>query len=264
MEVKTIRFFIYLFLVFIGIFFLLMAINFFGSRTGTRAAENAPKEEGGIAGSFYGFMKYDRSASNTLPSAREGLSTTSVRSEGGIMLVRDENFSGVAETPKGRMAMLQEMGGGRKKGPQPVTLRAGATLQRISMPVSTVPRKAGTVMPGLGLKPGKDGVTLMAAPADYKIFKSSAVWQVFSDSRGIKNIKHDFSASDLLILFSVSDFPVGIFKISGVERSIKETVVKYRVDPLAMAAGADPAVRDVCAGVPVPKKGPPIRLELLP
>lgn len=264
MEVKTIRFFIYLFLTVIGIFSFLMVINFFGSHTGKRAAESTPKEEGGIAGSFYGFMKYDRSSPTTLPSSREGLSTASVRTEGAIMLVRDENFDGVAQSPKGRIATLMEMGGGKKKGPSPVSLGAGAKLGKISMPVSTEPHKAGAAMPLLGSKAGPDGLTPVAAPADYKVFKSSAVWQAFADSRRIKNIQHDFSASDLLILFSVSDFPSGIFKIAGVERSVKETVVKYRVDPLAMAAGADPAGREVYASAPVPRKGPPIRLELLP
>ena len=263
MSTRTIRFLIYFFLALIGIFFLLMLINFIGSHAGKRSDAAAVREEGGIAGLFYGMYKYDRTRKTTLPSARQGLSTASVRSEGAIMLVRDEKFSGVAEKPKTGMDALVSLGGGGKKGPPPVSLRDGAVLNKITAPVPE-PQKASAAMPELGGRAGQGGVTLITAPVDYKVFKSSAVWQAFAAPRRIKDIRHDFSSADLLILFSVSDFPNGIFKVIGVERSGKETVVKYRVDPLAMSAEAEQELRETYASAPVPRKGPPIRLVQVP
>ena len=263
MEVKTIRILISLCLALLGVFFLLLLVNFIGAPRGPKAGEPAAKEESGIAGLFYGSMKYDRSAKTPLPSGREGLSTASVRTEGAIMLVREKDFGGVADSPKSRMDALNALGGGRK-GPTPVSLRDEDMAKKISAPAGPKQRLEDSVMPELGRKPGQDGVTLITAPVDYKVFKSSAVWRAFADSRKIADIPHDFAASGLLILFSVSDFPNGIFKIVGVERSVDETVVKYRVDPLAMAAEADRSGREAYASAPVPRKGPPIKLVQVP
>lgn len=263
MSTRTIRFLIYFFLALIGIFFLLMVVNFIGSHTGKRSDAPVVREEGGIAGLFYGMYKYDRTRNTKLPSARQGLSTASVRAEGAIMLVRDEKFSGVAEKPKTGMDALISLGGGGKKGPPAVSLREGAVLNKIAAP-GPGPQKAAAAMPELGGQGGQGGVTMITAPVDYKIFKSSAVWQAFAAPRHIRDTGHDFSSADLLILFSVSDFPNGIFKVLGVERSGKETVVKYRVDPLAMAAGAAQELRETYASAPVPRKGPPVRLVQVP
>ncbi len=246
--------------VFIGILIFLMAINAIGRYNAKRGKKNASGRETRTKD----MMDYNFPSQGAPLPALPAVSTEPVRSEGAIMLVRNKNFGGVAEAPKSLMATLNDMGGGDKKGPPPVSLRSGATMKSISGPVSTEPRKAGALMPELGRKAGQDGVTLFTAPVDYKVFKSSAVWQAFALQRNIKDIKHDFSSGDLLILFSVSDFPNGIFKISGVERGAKETVVKYRVDPLAMAEEAGAALRETYASVAVPRRSPPIRLQQVP
>ena len=87
---------------------------------------------------------------------------------------------------------------------------------------------------------------------------------MFVNSRKLKPIEHDFSSSDLLILISVSDFPSDIFKIAGVEKSRKETVIKYRVDPLVLSKPKEEDEKEEFAGADVPRKGPPIRLQQVP
>jgi hypothetical protein len=118
-------------------------------------------------------------------------------------------------------------------------------------------------MPEMGRGEAQEGVTLLNAPVDYKIFKSSETWWAFANSRKLGPEARDFSTYDLLILISLSDFPSRIFNITGLERGKKETVVSYRVNPLAMASELRPGQSDSYASAPVPK-GVPIRLQQVP
>ncbi|OGS11564.1 MAG: hypothetical protein A2234_04430 [Elusimicrobia bacterium RIFOXYA2_FULL_58_8] len=258
MEIKTIRGLIYFFLVLIGVFFILMLVNLVGERASRKAWEAAARKDEGERVMLYGLPKAARL------SAPKGFSSSSIRAEGAIMLVRDAKFDGVAEKPKNDMQALMGMGERAEKEATPVSLRDNEMFKKISSPAAVQPRLAGAAMPELGRNPGQDGVTLIAAPVDYKIFKSSAVWLAFASPRGITDIRHDFSGSDLLLLFSVSDLPNGIFKIRSVERGAKATVVKYCVDPLAMVVGVERGVRERYATISVPRKSPPVKLEQVP
>ena len=51
--------------------------------------------------------------------------------------------------------------------------------------------------------------------------------------------------------------------MAGVEPGRKETLVKYRVNPLAMGADTDRAAREAYPSAPVPK-GRPVRLQQVP
>ena len=74
-------------------------------------------------------------------------------------------------------------------------------------------------------------------------------------------------ASDIAELlkrrYRLADFPNGIFSVAGVEPDKKETVVKYRVNPMAMTPETPAAQRDAYAAAPVPK-GVPVRLVQVP
>ena len=56
--------------------------------------------------------------------------------------------------------------------------------------------------------------------------------------------------------------PSGIFKITGIKKASRETLVLYRVDPLAMSAKAR-SEHDFYSAAPVPK-GTAIRLKQIP
>lgn len=262
MEAKIFRTLIWFFLVIISLFLLFIAVDFFGN---TSPEGKEPLRGKPIAENLKGTARYLYSVKpGTLPF-QEGASTASMRSEGAMRIVREKDFNGVAERPKGMMTVLREMSDARNK-PAPISL-SESDLQKKVGPLSPPvrePRMNGAPMPELGRKPGNEGVTLITAPVDYKIFKSAEVWQTFTDSRKLKRIAHDFSSADLLILVSVSEFPSGIFKITGVEEGNKETVVKYRVDPLAMASESQEEDREAYAGAAVPRNGLPVRLEQVP
>lgn len=260
---RTIRGLIYFFLGLIAVFFLLLFVNYLAPRL--RPVKPEPKRDQSADNSMRSLysnpaVRQNIARQDELPSDRTGLSTATAG--GAIMLVKEERFKDVAEKPKDPMAELREMG---KKRTEPVALGAGALDKKLNSPSlsSTGTKLTNGVMPELGRKDNMEGVTLITAPVDYKLFKDQAVWDTFAQSRRIK-IKHDFSASDLIILVPVSDFPAGIFKIAAVEKSAKETLVKYRVDPMAMSSGSDEEQRSGYAYAAVPRKCPPIRLQQVP
>ena len=79
----------------------------------------------------------------------------------------------------------------------------------------------------------------------------------------MKPVSYDFASGNLLILVSVSDFPSGIFRVVNVETGKKETVVKYRVNPLGMVDETPKEQREAYAAALVPKNKP-VRLEQVP
>jgi hypothetical protein len=285
MDPRILRGLIYGFVGLIIVFALLMAVNYIGSFAGSRAFMPGQEERPGaaeaaaqeaLAAARQGGMP----RGSMLPVPRQGLSTSSVRADGGIMLVKEAQFSGVAEEPKGLMETLSEMSGGDKRKPAPVKLKDSDLDKKINIggDPGKEPRVAGAAMPELGRRPGQEGVTLLSAPVDYKIFKSSNTWAAFTASRkcraepgaaaGLKPAPSSFASPDfskdlVVVLVSLSDMPNGIFKIVKVEKAGKEVVVSYRVDPLAMAASAETDQHDFYSGAVIPG-GLKVRLSQVP
>lgn len=273
MDARIIRSFIYLFGGLIVIFTLLILVNYIGSFTGTpsdlpgQEASDKPDSAAAMAQQALAAARASGGGqASTLPAYRKGLSTAAVTSNGAIMLVKEQDFGGVAEKPKDMMEMLSDMAGGTKKKPAPIAL-SDSDLNRKIRQLGGAPDKEPKLnkgaMPEMGRGAGQEGVTLLTVPVDYKIFKSSDTWWTFSNSRKLKPAPHDFAAADLVILISLSDFPSGIFSVAGVEPGKKETVVKYRVNPLAMGADSSREQREAYASAPVPK-GRPVRLQQVP
>ncbi len=273
MDARVIRSLIYMFGGLIVIFTLLILVNYIGSFMGNpselpgQKADNKPESAEAIAQQALAAARAGGAGRTSLmPMTRQGLSTATLASGDAIMLVKDNNFSGVAEKPKDMLEMLSDMAGGSKKKPAPIAL-SDADLDKKIRNLGTDPEKEQrlkkSVMPEMGRGAGEEGVTLLAAPVDYKVFKSSETWWSFANSRKLRPGEHDFSSADLLILVSLSDFPSGIFSVAGVERGKKETVVKYRVNPLAMGADTTPEQREAYASAPVPKSRP-VRLQQVP
>jgi len=274
MDARAIRALIYMFSGLIVIFFLLMLVNYIGSFSGARLdadgqeiSDEKPESAETVAQQAMAAARAGGvPRASMIPAARQGLSTAAVTSNGAIQLVKDKDFSGVAEKPKDMMAMLNDMAGGNRRKPPPINLSDADLDRKLRDLGASSPRGHGvkvSSMPELGRGSGQEGVTLLAAPVDYKVFKSSETWWTFANARKLKPAPHDFGAFDLVILVSLSDFPSGIFSVAGVEPGRKETLVKYRVNPLAMAAGTDPGNRDSYASAPVPK-GRPVRLQQVP
>lgn len=272
MDGRVMRSLIYFFGGLVVIFTLLILVNYIGSFTGS-PSDLPGQGEAGKPESAEAMAQQALAAARAgggghasmIPVSRQGLSTAAINSGDAIMLVKDRNFSGVAEKPKDMLALLGDMAGGRKK-PAPIQL-SDSDLDKKIRNLGGTPEKGTSLkkssMPELGRGAGEEGVTLLTAPVDYKIFKSSETWWTFANSRKLKPAAHDFSSADLLILVSLSDFPSGIFSVAGVESGKKETVVKYRVNPLAMSADTPEALRGAYACTPVPKSRP-VRLQQVP
>ncbi|MHB0995324.1 MAG: hypothetical protein ACYC2I_03030 [Elusimicrobiales bacterium] len=270
MDNRILKILIYLFSGLIVVFLLLILVNYIGSVSGgpseyAEGGEQNPANAEEMAQQALNTARYGGPVptASMVPGYRRGLSTSSVNTDGAISIVKEKEFGGVAEKPKDMMSMLNELSGGKKK-PEPIALKDSDLDKKIS--VGRPDKEPGlrvSTMPELGRRPGQEGLTMLSAPVNYKIFKSSETWAAFTSSRKVKAADFDFRSYDLLILVSLSDFPSGIFSVSGVEPGRKETVVRYRVNPLAMAAEAPAAQREAFAMAPVPK-GRPVRLEQVP
>jgi hypothetical protein len=275
MDSKILRLLVYFFSGLIIVFSLLMLVNYMGTVSGSPAAMPGQEEAGGgklpvseaLAQQAMTSARYTKGVSGSMiPAQRQVLSTSAVNSSGAIRLVREKEFGGVAEPPKDMMSILSELSGGDKKKPAPIALKESdldGEIISLGGGPEKEPRLKSGAMPEMGRGAGQEGVTLLSAPVDYKIFKSSDTWWAFANSRKLGPGAHDFSSANLLILVSLSDFPNRIFAITGVERGKRETVVSYRVNPMAMASELEPGRRDSYASAPVPT-GVPVRLKPVP
>ena len=284
MDNRIVRLLIYIFSGLIAAFSLLMLVNYLGTLTGERAerrSEAREEEEQDPRSMAAQAMAAARAASSSgsqyIPY-RSGLSTSAaVTTEGGIRLVKDHDFNGVAEKPQGMMDMLNEMGGGRKK-PSPIKLD-DSDLDRKMRKIGEDPAEQklkAAAMPELGRGGGQEGVTLLTAPVDFKLFKSSETWWAFANSHKCRSdvepapggerrtvLSPDFSRERVLVLVSVSELPNGIFRITAVGAQGRDVVVSYKVDPMAMSAGNDVPQHDFYSASVVPARGE-IKLSQVP
>lgn len=184
------------------------------------------------------------------------------------MLVKSADFGGVSEEPQGVMSMLTGLSGSNRRKVTPVHLTDASLRKKVMIDGSGKP--PAPLNPSAVYRLGESTSqlrmgekTMITAPVDYQLFKSSETWSAFASSHKGRFPAADFSREQMLILVSVSDLPSGIFKVAGVNRSAKETVVSYRVDPLAMAAETGAKEKDFYSAVPVPRTLP-VRLEQVP
>lgn len=158
-----------------------------------------------------------------------------VRSEGGIMIVRDRDFEYAAEKPKTMDQVLREMALAKK--PAAVSLddsqlnktriKPGGGPYEGTVKASPVPLPGGEMQEG--------GPGMISAPVDYKLFRSRDAWDAFRGSHKGDFPESDFRTNYPLILVSLSDLPSCIFRIAGVVPARAAVEVRYRLDPLAMA-----------------------------
>jgi hypothetical protein len=287
MSHKLLRALIYGFSGLIVLFALLMLVNYVGSLGVPGPDLWGRGGEGGKAGEAEASAREALAAAKNsvgasgsiIPSYRQGLSTAAVKTDGAIMLVREKSFGGVAEEPKNMMSILSELSGGDKSKPSPVALKDADLDKSITVGggAAKEPRLAAPPMPEMGRGPGREGVTMLNAPVDYKVFKSSETWWAFAGSRKCRSFSEadaglkpapssfanpDFSRDYVVALVSLSELPNGIFKIVKIEKSGKELRLDYRVDPLAMAAGENDQ-HDFYSAAVIPK-GSSLTLRQVP
>jgi hypothetical protein len=259
---KTIRGLIFFFLAVIAAFIFLIVLNDAGGRkpAAVRASASA------MAQSALASAHYSSFQSDTLPMrAAHTFSSSGVRAEGAIMIVKEGLFQGVAEPPKNAMDMLGEMSGANSGKTQPVAFKAGDFAKKIG-PIGAPPKGpalAGSAVPGLG-KVTESEITMIKAPVDYKFFTSSETWAAFAGSHKCDPVKADFSKDKVLILVSLSDLPSGIFKITAQEKGKKELVLRYKVDPLAMSVLNEAGTQQAYSAAVVPRTADKVRLEQVP
>ena len=259
MDIKTIRYLIYFFLAVIAVFSFFIFINALGGRAPAGARASAYE----LAQSASADARFNAFPREALPvPAAHDFSSSSVRAEGAIMIVREGNFRGVAEPPKSTLDMLNEMSGVNKRKTQPIALKDGDLDKKI-IPIGEPPKKTvltDSSVPGVG-EAQHGGPGMITAPVDYKLFTSSQTWAAFADSHKCDPVKADFLKENVLILVSLSDFPGTIFKIMALEKGKKELVVRYRVDVLAMSAAGGTGAQQAYSSAVVPKTDQRVRLE---
>ncbi len=175
-----------------------------------------------------------------------------VRSEGGIMIVRDRNFEYAAEKPKSMDQMLREMA--QAKQPALMSLNdaqlRGMRIKPGGGPYEGAVRTSAVPLPGGEMQEGGPG--MISAPVDYKLFRNRNAWNAFRSSRKGEFPESDFSSNFPLILVSLSDLPSCIFKITGVAPARAAVNVYYRLDPLAMADDGTGKSYEIFASTLVP------------
>ncbi len=279
MDNRILRLLIYIFSGIFLVFCLLILVNYLGSRAGSSSGlpgqqESAAEPESASAKAMQALARTEyggaKAGSSMLPVYRQGVSTAAVYSAGAINLVKDSEFGGVAEKPKSLTEMLSEMAGGGKRGPAPVRLKDSDLDKRVRLLAGDGDEKvlkAGP-MPELGRGAANEGVTMLSAPVDFKLFKSSETWWAFANSHKCRSdlkdagslkpapspiSSPDFSREYVLILISVSELPNGIFRIMRLDRAGGAVVVSYRVDPMAMAADNEVPQHDFYTAVVIPR-----------
>jgi hypothetical protein len=261
-RIKAIRALIVFFLGLICLFAALITLNYYAAKplsqkfSAKAAAQRMLAEAGASA----------NTREKAPISYRTGFSSASVRSEGSIMLVKNGEFGGASQEEQSMMEVLTEMSGSGKKKIAPVHLAYSDLDKKI---IVSRPGGAGAPLNSSAVpKPGEAAFvtgakTMVTAPVDYKVFRDAETWSAFASSHKGRFPDVDFSKEQMLILVSVSEMPSGIFKISGVEKKAKETVVLYRVDPLVMSAENGAKERDFYSAVPITKDSD-VRLEQIP
>ena len=286
MDAKILRLFIYLFSGVIIVFALLMLLNYVGSISSSPSDLPGQADGGGKMPDADALAQQALAAAKAsvggkgsmIPMSRRDLSSGAVNSQGAIMLVRENEFGGVAEAPKDMMGLLSDLGGGKKK---PVIALKESDLDKkiniVGFPIAETRLKVSS-MPVMGRGPAQEGITMFTAPVEYKIFKSSETWGAFANSHKCRSTSEpaagfkpplspltspDFTRESVIVLISVSELPNGIFKIVKLEKKGKELLVSYRVDPMAMAARDESGQHDFYSASVVPK-GPAIKLTQAP
>jgi hypothetical protein len=287
MEGKIMRWMISASFVLIGLFTLLMAINLIGSFTGKRydapekadAAKPLSAEEQANQ-ALAAAKQAGGGSANMAPYYKQKFSSSAVTSDGSIMLVKEKGFKEVAEKPKTMNEVLEELSGGDRKKPAPVAMKAKDLDKKINIGGSEGldPKLKVSTMPELGRGTGQESATMLKAPVDFKVFKSSDTWQAFAithkcmspmaDKPGLNKIATpliapDFAKEWIVVLVSLSDLPNGIFKIVKVEKTGKTLTVNYRLDPLAMSAASTRDQHDFYSASTIPPNLP-VKLVQVP
>ena len=262
MDIKTIRILIYCFLVVIAAFTFFIFLNALGARAPADPRAGAYA----LAQSALANAQLNAAGIAALPvPVAQHFSSSSVKTEGAIMIVRESKFQGVAEPPKSPMEILNEMSGVNRYKIQPIALKDSDLGKKIVTPGEPLkePGLADSSVPALGKTPN-GGLVMIKAPVGYELFTSSATWAAFAGSHKCATVKADFLKENVLVLVSLSDFPSGIFKIADLKSVKKELVVHYRVDPLAMSAASEAGAQQAYSAAVVPKSAAKMRLEQVP
>ncbi|MBU2572615.1 MAG: hypothetical protein KKH28_00850 [Elusimicrobia bacterium] len=282
MKLKSVKIFIAALSAIIVMSLIMMAVNYFYGSGGPESPQ--PGSATAVSEKILAQARANASSrAKSLPSYRTGLSTDSMKPQGGIMLVKNSDFGGVAEDPQDLLSALNEMAGGDKDKPAPVRLTENDLKKKIvvSAPDKKEPIPGAYAMPELGESTcTRMGVmNMIKAPVDFEVFKTSETWAVFAASHkwhstievkgglhklspGFSNI--NFSQESVVILVSVSDLPNGIFKITGVKKTARNILVQYRLDPLAMSAENKTRKYNFYSAAIIPKKNLPVKLEQVP
>ncbi|MBI4801267.1 MAG: hypothetical protein HY796_01970 [Elusimicrobia bacterium] len=281
MNSKNIKIIIALFFAIIVMSLIMTAVNYFYSPD---PAGPPPDSPSAAAEKLLAQARAGASSRETaLPSYRTGLSTGSMKLQGGIMLVKNSDFNGVAENPQDLLAALNEMAGGDKNKPAPIRLTENDLKKKIvvSAPDKTEQVPGAYAMPELGESAyTRMGVmNMIKAPVDFEVFKTSQTWSVFAASHkwhstvevkggghrlGPEFSRINFQQESVVVLVSMSDLPNGIFKITGVKTTAGNILVQYRVDSLAISSESKTKEYNFYSAAIIPKKSLPVKLEQVP
>lgn len=189
--------------------------------------------------------------------------SSSVYSHGAIRIVKNSKFENVDEPSQSMMQQLNSLAGYGKRKIEPIELSQEDLNKKIIIKANAAKASVKTLgVPVLGLPDSHSAsrITMINAPVDYKLFRDIKTWKAFESTHKGDFPDIDFAEKNIIILVSLSNFPPGIFKILDIVENAKEIIVKYRVDPFAMAARNVPDKHNYYAAAAIPKSDLPIKL----
>lgn len=169
-----------------------------------------------------------------------------------IKIVKDKDFSQVAEKPKSPMQQLLEMAKGKDKSP--IYLSENDLNKKINLyeKILTSEKLEPSKVPLPG-EQQQTKLTRISAPVIYKVFKNENEWEIFLKDHKVREIKTDFSKNDVLILVSNSELPNGIFLADSFKKDKNTVTVYYRVDPLQMSSKSENKTQFHYSALNIPK-----------
>ncbi|GAB4029392.1 MAG: hypothetical protein Fur0012_03690 [Elusimicrobiota bacterium] len=198
-------------------------------------------------------LKNQRPMPQAQTEKRETFETDSIK------LIKDKNFSEVAEKPKSPMQRLIEMAQGKDRNP--IYLSEQDLNKKINLydRVSSEEKLRPSEVPPPGEEP-KTRISRISAPVTYKVFHDENSWKEFLKDHKVRGIKADFSKNDVLILVSNSDLPNGIFLVDSFKSEKGIATVYYRVNPLEMSSSSESKAQNHYSAINIPKRSE-VKLE---
>jgi len=155
-----------------------------------------------------------------------------------MAVIPDKEVVGLSAPNKTPEQLLNQLASGPEDNYAPVSL-SNSDLELTISPIQTPGPNLSVSSSTLDEIDERNKSAKLSAPVSQLIFRDGASYAEFRrlhPSGGLPQLV-DFGKSCVVVLISVSDFPSKVFEIVSFGVSGSETVVKYRINPMAALEG---------------------------